>query len=126
MHHHVKRALISVGLALCTVVVALATAGGASAAATTTVGLWNFNEQSGPAIDSAGSQQNGTVGRLVQRTGSVYRFPTSTSLPAADHLVIVANNAQFNPGSGQFAVTVRFKTTRANSNVVQKGQSGTT
>jgi Laminin G domain len=125
MHHHLKRALVSIGLALCMAVVALATAGGASAAATNTVGLWNFNERSGPAIDSAGSQQNGTVGRLVQRTGSVYRFPTSTSLPAADHLVLVGNNAQFNPGSGEFAVTVRFKTTRAASNVVQKGQATT-
>src|SRR3712207_6745960 len=123
--HHLKRALIAIGLALCTAIVGVAGAGPASAVATSTVGLWNFNERSGPAIDSAGSQQNGTVGRLIQRTGSLYRFPTSTSLPAADHLVTVANNAQFNPGTSDFAVTVRFKTSRANSNVVQKGQATT-
>lgn len=117
--------MTSIGIALCTAVVGVAGAGGASAVATTTVGLWNFNERSGPAIDSAGTQQNGTVGRLVQRTGSVYRFPTSRSLPAADHLVIVGNNAVLNPGTGDFAVAVRFRTARAASNVVQKGQATT-
>lgn len=125
MHRHLKRALTSVGLALCTAVVGVAGAGSASAVADTTTGLWNFNERSGVAVDSAGTQQNGTVGRLVQRTGSVYRFPASTSLPAADHLVIIGSNGVLNPGAGDFAVTVRFKTSRAASNVVQKGQATT-
>jgi hypothetical protein len=125
MNRQMKRAVVSVGLALGMVITGTAFAESASAVATTTVGLWNFNERSGPAVDSAGSPQNGTVGRLVQRTGSVYRFPTSTSLPPADHLVVVGNNAQLNPGSSDFAVTVRFKTARVSSNVVQKGQATT-
>ena len=116
-------------LTLLALFVALATAVGfatpASATATTTVGLWNFSERSGPAIDSAGSPQNGTVGRLIQRNGSTYRFPTTQGLPANDHLVIVGNNNVLNPGTSDFAVTVRFKTARVNSNVVQKGQAAT-
>src|SRR3712207_9256748 len=92
--HHLKRALIAIGLALCTAIVGVAAAGTASAVATTTVGLWNFNERSGPAVDSAGSQQNGSVGRLVQRTGSVYRYSTGTTLPAADRLVIVGRSEE--------------------------------
>jgi hypothetical protein len=126
MNRFVARALLSVGLALGTAVVAVASAGSASALATATVGLWNFNERSGAAIDSAGSQQNGTVGNLIQRTGSVYRFSGNTTPPPGPHLVTVANNALFNPGAGDFAVTVRFKTTRAASNVTQKGQATTT
>ena len=122
---HLKRALFAVGLVLCMAGVGVAAAGAASATATTTVGLWNFNERSGPAVDSAGSQQNGTVGRLVQRTGSVYRFSTGTTLPAADREVIIGDNSVLDPGAGDFAVTVRFKTARAASNVTQKGQATT-
>jgi hypothetical protein len=123
--HHLKRALIAIGLALCTAIVGVAGAGAASAVATTTVGLWNFNERSGPAIDSAGSQQNGTVGSLVQRTGSVYRYSTGTTLPAANRLVIVGDSSVLDPGTSDYAVTVRFKTARAASNIVQKGQATT-
>jgi hypothetical protein len=105
-------------------VVGVATASPASAAVT--VGSWQFNERSGAAIDSAGSRQNGTVGSLIQRTGSVYRFPTSTAMPSAPHLVTVAHNSLFNPGTGDFAVQVRLKTARVASNVVQKGQASPT
>ena len=118
----IRLVLISLLVALGT---AVAFATPASATATTTVGLWNFSERSGPAVDSAGSPQNGTVGRLIQRNGSTYRFPTTQGLPASDHLVLVGNNNVLNPGTSDFAVTVRFKTARVASNVVQKGQAGT-
>src|SRR3954451_3266294 len=108
--HHLKRALVALGLALSMAVVAVATASGASAVATSTVGLWNFNERSGPAIASAGSQQNGTGGRLSQGRGSVYRFSTNAQPPPGPHLVTVAPNKLFNPGTSVFAVAVRVKT----------------
>src|SRR5690348_11867337 len=103
----IRLTLVSLAVALVTAVVF---ASPASATATTTTGLWNFSERSGPAIDSAGSQQNGTVGRLITRNGSTYRFPTSQGLPAADHLVVVGNNNVLNPGTSDFAVEVRFIT----------------
>jgi len=126
MHHHLKRALISIGLALCMAVVALATASSASAVATRTVGLWNFNEAAGArvAFDSSGFNQRGTVGADVRTGGGIYRFPSVTGV-RPQHLVTVPNNARLNPGSSEYAVTVRFRTTRTGINVVQKGQSGT-
>ncbi len=128
MHRLVLRALISIGLAVCTAVVAVATAGGASAAASTTVGLWNFNEAAGAtvAVDSSGFGQSGAVGSLVTTgVSGAYRFNTGYTLPQDQRLVKVASSTRLDPGAGNYAVTVRFKTTRAASNVVQKGQSGT-
>jgi hypothetical protein len=125
MHHHLRRALLAIGLALCTAVVAVATASGASAVASRTVGLWNFNEGAGArvAFDSSGFNQRGTVGSDVRTGGGIYRFP-SVSGVRTQHLVTVPSNTRLNPGSSEYAVTVRFRTTRSLSNVVQKGQAG--
>lgn len=130
MNRHLARMLLCVGLALGMAVAAVASGESASAVATVTVGLWNLNEAPGAqtAIDSSGNRQNGTVGSLVQtgvNGGTAYRFPTGAAVPAAPHLVIVPNSARLNPGAGDFSVQVRFRTTRAASNVVQKGQAGT-
>ncbi len=56
---------------------------------------------------------------------TAYRFSTGTTLPQDRRLVTVASTSRLNPGAGRYAATVRFKTGRASSNVVQKGQSGT-
>jgi len=130
MKRRLARMLLSVGLALALAIGVVASGGPASAAATVTVGLWNLNEASGArtAVDSSGNGQHGRVGSLVQtgvNSRTAYRFPSGTAAPAAPHLVIVPNSARLNPGGGDFSVEVRFRTTRAASNVVQKGQAGT-
>lgn len=124
MHRHLKRALFSLALAVCTAVIAVASAGSASAVATTTVGLWNFNEAAGArvAADSSGFGQRGTVGADIRTGGGIYRFPAVSGV-RQQHLVIVGNTARLNPGSSEYAVTVRFRTNRALSNIVQKGQA---
>jgi len=122
----VSKALVSIGLAVFMAVVAVATAGGAAAA--TTVGLWNFNEAAGArtAVDSSGFGQSGAVGSLVTTgVSGAYRFSTGFTLPQERRLVTVASTTRLDPAAGHYAATVRFKTTRASSNVVQKGQSGT-
>jgi hypothetical protein len=122
--HHLKRAVFTLALALCTAVITVASAGSASAVANNTVGLWNYNEAAGArvAADSSGFNQRGTVGSDIRTGGGIYRFPTVSGVRKS-HLVIVPSTARLNPGSSEYAVTVRFKTTRALSNVVQKGQA---
>jgi hypothetical protein len=135
LNRHVSRSICSAGLALALVIAAGAAAGPASAVATTTVGLWSMNEPpgAGTATDSSGNGQHGTVGSDVQTgvpyAGAIaYRFPDiAPNAPPArpQHLVTVPHSPLLNPGSGDFTVTVRFRTTRTPSNIVQKGQSGT-
>ena len=129
-----RHALVAVGCALGLGIVSVASAGAASAVATTTVGLWRMDEAPGAtvAVDSSGSGLHGAIGADVQ-TGVVhdgavgYRFPAiaPNSGPARpEHLVKVPHSTRLNPGSGDFSVTVRFRTTTSPSNIVQKGQSG--
>jgi hypothetical protein len=122
--HHLKRAVFTLALALCTAVITVASAGSASAVANTTVGLWNYNEAAGArvAVDSSGFNQRGTVGSDIRTGGGIYRFPAVSGV-RTQHLVVVPSTARLNPGSSEYAVTVRFKTTRSLSNVVQKGQA---
>ena len=134
MGGRMRRALVAVGCALGLGVVSVASAGSASAVATTTVGLWRMDEAPGApvAVDRSGTGLHGAIGADV-RTGVVhdgataYRFPAiaPNSGPARpEHLVTVPHSTRLNPGSGDFSVTVRFRTTTSPSNIVQKGQSG--
>jgi hypothetical protein len=105
----------------------------ASAAATVTVGQWNLNEGTGArtANDSSGSGLDGTVGsdittgvRYDGATG--YRFPTWGRYDVRpQHLVTIPDSSRLDPGLSDYAVSVRFRTARDYSNVVQKGQGGT-
>jgi hypothetical protein len=134
MTRHGRRILLTSALVLAMGAVSAASAGSAAAVATTTVGLWNMDEPAGAttAVDSSGNGVHGTVGSDVQ-TGVVfdgataYRFPdiAPNSPPARpQHLVTMPHSALHNPSSGDFTVTVRFRTTRSPSNIVQKGQRG--
>jgi hypothetical protein len=105
----------------------------ASAAGTVTVGQWNLNEGPGARVanDSSGSGLDGTVGSDVS-TGvrydgaTGYRFPTwRTDGVRPQHLVTIPDSDRLDPGTSDYAVTVRFRTARDYSNVLQKGQGGT-
>src|SRR3712207_6012726 len=117
---------VLVGVALGSVLV---TASPASAA--TTVGKWELNEAPGAktAVDSSGYGQNGTVGSDIS-TGvkvdgaTAYRWPTWDT-DHINHEVIIPHNARLNPDKGNFSISVRLRTARVYSNVVQKGQNGT-
>lgn len=106
------------------------------AAATRTVGLWQMNEPRGAtvAVDSSGNGLNGRIGSLVT-TGFTYagatgyRFGyTKPNTPPAqpERLVTVPHSTRLDPGTGDYAVTVRFRTTNSFGNLIQKGQSGVT
>ena len=59
--------------------------------------------------------------------GTGCRFPcVKPNTPPADpeHLVTIPHNDRLNPGTGNFAVEFRMRTTHSFGNVIQKGQAG--
>ena len=121
------RGLAVVGLAIGMV---LAMTSPASAA---TTGSWSFNEGRGARVanDSSSSNLDGRVGSDVV-TGvkydgaTAYRFTTANRYDVRpQHLVTIPNNDRLNPGTSKYVVSVRFRTARDFSNVVQKGQGAT-
>lgn len=104
--------------------------------AATPVANWQMNEAPGATtmVDSSGNGLHGTVGAHVQTGvaltggGTGYRFPyLKPNTPPADpeHIVRVAHNTRLNPGTGNFAVEFRMRTTHSFGNVIQKGQATT-
>lgn len=107
----------------------------AHAAINRPVGNWQMNEAAGArtAVDSSGNGLNGVIGTSVQTGaaltggGTGYRFPyIKPNSPPADpqHLVTVPNDNRLNPGTGDFAIEFRMRTTHSFGNVIQKGQAG--
>lgn len=113
----------------------LAVSAPASAAATTTVALYDMNEAAGAKVlvDSSGNGLNGTIGatvtvHAVYNGATGHRFPylkpdTPPAVPS--HLDTVPDNALLDPGTADYAVTIRYRTTQRFGNILQKGQSGT-
>jgi hypothetical protein len=103
--------------------------------AATPVADWQMNEAAGAStmLDSSGNGLNGAIGAHVQTGvaltggGTGYRFPyIKPNTPPADpeHIVRVPHNARLNPGTGNFAVEFRMRTTHSFGNIIQKGQAG--
>ena len=113
----------------------LALAAPASAAISRPVAIWQMDEAAGSTVmvDSSVNGLNGTIGSHVQTGvaltggGTGYRFPyIRPNTPPADpaHLVTIPHNDRLNPGTGNFAVEFRMRTTHSFGNVIQKGQAG--
>lgn len=112
------------------------TAGGGAAVSAQDGGViadWRMDEPAGARtlMDSGGDDMHGSLGSSVTsgvRQGSdvVHRFaPIGTSArPDPGRLHVVTDRAGLDPGAGAFSVNVRFRTTTAARNIVQKGQSG--
>lgn len=84
-------------------------------------------------LDTGTTPVNGTIGSEVI-TGVVYdgavgyRFPRLVpNQPPAhpEHLVRIPDDPSLDPGSGDFTVEVRYRTTNKFGNLIQKGQSAT-
>ena len=125
-----RRRILTLSVALAGVLL-LASPGNAA----TPRAIWQMNEAAGATImgDSSGHGLNGTIGSHVQTGvaltggGTGYRFPyLKPNTPPADpeHIVRVANNPLLNPGTGNFAVEFRMRTTHSFGNIIQKGQAG--
>jgi hypothetical protein len=106
----------------------------AGAAATSTVAYWQMNESAGAKtmIDSSGHGLNGSIGSAVivgasynGAKGYRWAFTSPTQPPAKpDRLVLVNHDNRFNPGTGDYAVTIRYRTKQHFGNIIQKGQGG--
>jgi hypothetical protein len=114
------------------VVVANATPGNASS--TIPVGIWEMNESAGATVmaDSGPHALDGTIGAEI---GSGFVFDGSVGYdfgwlrpdtPPAhpQHGVAVPDSDELDPGTRDYAVTLRMRTTSLFGNVIQKGQGG--
>jgi hypothetical protein len=125
-----RRRILTLSVALAGVLL-LASPGNAA----TPVANWQMNEAAGATVmmDSSGNGLDGTIGSHVQTGaaltggGTGYRFPyLKPNTPPADpeHIVQVPNKTRLNPGTGNFAVEFRMRTTHSFGNIIQKGQAG--
>jgi hypothetical protein len=106
----------------------------ARAAATLTIANWQMNEGAGATVmlDTSGNGINGAVGSAIQTgfidgTTTGYQWPSTAPNappPKPERLIQVANS-QLNPGTRDYAITMRFRTTHNFGNMIQKGQSQT-
>ena len=124
--------MLTVSMALAGVLVMAAPA---NAAINRPVAIWQMNEPAGSQVmvDSSGNGLDGVIGANVQEGtaltggGTGYRFPYKRpNTPPADpeHLAVVPHSNALNPGTGDYAIEFRMRTTHSFGNVVQKGQAG--
>ncbi|MEU8239977.1 LamG-like jellyroll fold domain-containing protein [Actinoplanes missouriensis] len=102
-------------------------------AAGLTVAFWPMNEARGAhrMIDTSGNGRHGRIGNEVAIGESLgddggYRFERlepDTPPPHPGHLVVVPDDSSLDPGTDDFAVTVRLRTTNKFGNIIQKGQA---
>jgi hypothetical protein len=108
----------------------------ANAAANTTIAFWDMSEPAGATVmnDTSGTQPpiNGNIGSAVQTglisgTDTFYRWSlvNPTAPPAKPERVIQIPDSRLNPGTRDFAVSFRYRTTKPFGNIMQKGQSHT-
>jgi hypothetical protein len=126
-----KTTKVTMALALAALAIGVAVPT-ASGAATTVIANWQMNEGSTAStmLDSSGNGINGQIGddvlTGVNVLGAVaYRWTSvkpAAPPPKPERLVRVYDS-RLNPGTRQYAVTVRFRTTHSYGNMIQKGQS---
>jgi hypothetical protein len=105
---------------------------GTASAVGATVADWEMNEPSGATTmrDSSSFNLSGTIGSAVV-TGVVksgatgYRWSSRNTGGLHPERLVTVNSWRLNPGTGDFAVTVRLYTGAGDQNIIQKGQSRT-
>ena len=107
-------------------------AGCEAGGARVTIALWRMDERwdASTMVDSGPRNINGSIGAAVQ-TGvnssgaKGYRWPWTDpgAPPAKPQRLVRVSDARLNPGSRDYSVTVRFRTTTVSANMIQKGQA---
>jgi hypothetical protein len=97
------------------------------------VASWQMNESPGAhtMVDSSGNGHDGRIGREIWTgvraagaTGYHFdRLPPDTPPTHPQHLAIVDDASDLDPGDRDFVITVRLRTTGKFGNIVQKGQA---
>lgn len=112
---------------------ALATAAPA-AGAMRTLADWRMNEGRRTSVmhDDGPKGINGHIGSAVVTgmtagNSTVYHWPSSDLQgPPIPARLVTVDDHRLNPGTRDFAITIRFRTSRSLGNMIQKGQSGNT
>jgi hypothetical protein len=107
----------------------------AGAAATNVLADWQMNEPAGAQVmtDSSANGITGAIGSAVQTgvnfgggvIGYKWTHTQPNQPPPKPERLIVVDDPRVNPGEGDYAITIRFRTTRNYGNMIQKGQSAT-
>ena len=123
----------SLTVVLTAATVLTATAATADASSDRPVALWEMDERAGARTmkDSGGRGLHGRIGSEVETgthvsgaTGYHFdRIEPDSPPPHPGHLVTVRDTDALDPGSRDFAVTVRLRTTHKFGNIIQKGQA---
>ena len=108
-------------------------AGVASAAADDEIAFWTMNEQPGARTmrDSSGNGLHGRIGRDVglgvrteRSTGYHFaRLEPDTPPARPGHVVTVPDRSELDPGTRDYAITVKLRTREHFGNIMQKGQA---
>lgn len=96
------------------------------------VARWEMNEAPGSTVmvdtDDSRSSLDGAIGETVTLNGATHAF--AKDMPAdgyqPGHVNVVPHHADLNPGSGNFAFTIRYNTGYSFGNMMQKGQGTAT
>ncbi len=106
----------------------------AAGKAMSVVADWQLNEAPGARVmvDNGPRHLDGSVGSLV-RTGAKVNGATAYSWswakpntpPAQPQRLVTIDSAALNPGSADYAITFRYRTTHRFGNIIQKGQATT-
>jgi hypothetical protein len=130
-----RLAVVSLGVAVCAAMLPMigGPAAPAGAAPNQIVARYELNEAAGSSVlvDSSGNNLNGTIGGDVQHPvtvgdGTGHRFPyisPDTTVTYPNHDDIVQDNSILDPGTDEFAITVRYRKTTSFGNLLQKGQN---
>lgn len=109
-----------------------ATVAPTQAAATTVLADWPMNEPAGDSVlhDVTGHGVTGKIGSAVSRVtiGDAKAFSWSkvnpNEAPAKPERLVTVDDDRLNPGSEDYTVEMKFRTTHSYGNMIQKGQSG--
>jgi hypothetical protein len=130
-----RRRLLTSVCAVAAVLVAAGpgVAGTSASAASRTVADWEMNEAKGATVmtDSSGNGLTGSIGSMVTTgvgyagaTGYRFSYVTPNTPPAyPQKLVTVPENDLLDPGTSDFTLTIRYRTTHGFGNIIQKGQA---
>jgi hypothetical protein len=97
-----------------------------------TIAHWEMNEGPGASVmvDSGPNGINGSVGSAVQTgvnlggpTGYRWSYTAPDTPPAKPERLVLVPDSRLNPGTRDYAVTLRFRTTTTAGNMIQKGQA---
>jgi len=115
-------------------VLTVPTASAADAVATVELANWQMNEPRGARTmqDSSRNNIDGAIGSAVVTgytisgaTGYHWPHTAPNAPPPQPERLIQVSDSRLNPGSRDYAITVRFRTTHSYGNMIQKGQSAT-